>query len=482
MRRRRLLAALFTLLMPASALIPFATRAADAGSGVTLTLDPVGTSTVTGLAVLTPRDGDTAANVLGVGAPAGAMAVIHAGSCTAIDPTPTGLLGDVGTTGQLAATVPVPFSTIADGGHVLVIHPGLDLATALACGAIPLAAATDSTPAPEGSGHPAGERFESVTFGFAVDWDDPWRRQEWDPGEGYEGLSLSNGTSSVSIVAFDLTDGDATVCVRNWESRLLGLMRAGTVAELQPVIDDQGQPVGGGDPSRAFGAYQYLYKSEDDPQGSPMVERDECRTLGGRSVIEITSDVPADAREDQEPLVDELIGRLVVTGRSVTPTTPPATSQPTPAATVAATPDPTPAPEPTPDAACVGMDVWVKDTLARFDAVKGMADDLATAMNAGMAAYAQALADTSVAVQRLQIEQQQAAVPVSAKDAQDAVVRMLQKLAEAYDLMAQAYASGNSAVLQQGLAAASEAQGLATSARAAIRGVATPCGITVPAV
>jgi hypothetical protein len=58
---------------------------------------------------------------------------------------------------------------------------------------------------------------------------------------------------------------------------------------------------------------------------------------------------------------------------------------------------------------------------------------------------------------------------------------MLQKLAEAYDLMAQAYTTGNTGILQQGLSAASEAQGLATSARTTVRNVATPCGITVPA-
>ncbi len=92
MRRRRLFVALLALLVPASALPPLAgiAQAADPGTGVTFTIDPVGTSTVTGLAVLTPRDGDTAANVLAVGAPAGAMAVIHAGTCAAIDPTPIG--------------------------------------------------------------------------------------------------------------------------------------------------------------------------------------------------------------------------------------------------------------------------------------------------------------------------------------------------------------------------------------------------------
>jgi hypothetical protein len=249
--------------------------------------------------VLTPRDADTAANVLTVGAPAGAIAVIHAGTCAAIDPTPVGLLGDVGTTGQLAATVPVAFASVADGRHVLAIHPGLDLTTALACGAIP------RTDAPISSAPPA--------------------------------------------------------------------------------------------------------------------------------------------------------------------------------ASVAPTSAPTPSPRPTDDA-CAGVETWVTQTLARFDAVKRMADDLNTTLNAGMAAYAQALADHALEAQRLQIEQQQGPVPATAADAQAAVIAMLQKVAEAYDLMAQAYTSGNTGVLQQGLAAASEAQGLAATARSAVRGVATPCGITVPAV
>jgi hypothetical protein len=304
--RRRLLAALSIAPLVLGALAPGLSLAQSPApaTGATLTIEPVGTSIVTGLAVLTPRDADTAANVLTVGAPAGAIAVIHAGSCAAIDPLPVGLLGDVGTTGQLASIVPVSFATIADGSHVLAIHPGLDLTTALACGAIPLT---------------------NVTL----------------------------------------------------------------------------------------------------------------------------------------------------------PSAPAATMAPTVAPTVAPTTPPTP--EPTLDA-CAGIEPWVTATLARFDAVKRMSDDLTVTMNAGIAAYAQALAANAVAVQQLQIDQQGTEVPASAADAQAAVIKMLQKLAEAYDLMAQAYTSGNTAVLQQGLSAAAEAQGLATAARTAIRTVATPCGITVPAV
>jgi hypothetical protein len=312
--RRRLLAVLSIAPLVLGILAPtFAVAQSPAPpSGATLTIEPVGASAVTGLAVLTPRDADTTANVLTVGAPAGAIAVIHAGTCEAIDPLPVGLLGDVGTTGQLAATVPVSFATIANGSHVLVVHPGLDLATAIACGAIP---------------------------------------------------------------------------------------RIDAPAATMP------------------------------PTAAP----------------------------------------------TMIPTTPP-----TAAPTMIPTTPPTAAP--TPDTACAGVDTWVAATLARFDSLKQMSDDLTTTMNAGIAAYAQALAANAVAVQQLQIDQGAAEVPASAADAQAAVIRMLQKLAEAYDLMAQAYTSGNTGVLQQGLSAASEAQGLGTAARTAIRGVATPCGITVPAV
>ncbi len=312
MHRRRLCAALLSVLVMGGS-VPAglaSAQATDDRHAATFTLEPVGGGTVTGLAILAARDGDTTANVLAIGAPAGSIAVIHGGTCAAIDPTPVGLVGDVGTTGQVAATIPVSFAVVADGAHVLALHPGIDLSATIACGTIPLVATT-STPAPGASAAPA----------------------------------------------------------------------------------------------------------------------------------------------------------------------PPTAAAPTQAAPTAA-----PTPEPTADTACAGVEAWVTGTLARFDAVKAMADGLATAMNAGMAAYAQTLADTALSVQRLQIEQQQAVVPGPAKDAQSAVMDMLRKLAEAYDLMAQAYSTGNMAVLQQGLNAASEAQALGSSARSAVRQVATPCGITVSAV
>lgn len=470
---------------------PGGSLAQDAPATAAVTLAPVGGSGVTGLAVLTPRDGDTSANIVVVGAAAGAMAVIHAGTCGAIDPAPVGLLGDVGTSGQLSTAVPVSFPSVADGAHVIAIHPGIDLSTTVACGPIPHVASgaaapttpASTAPAPGTTGKPTpANHYQSPTFGFSIDWEDPWQRQTWDPGSGFEGLSLTRGGSSVAFVAFQHPDGNVTTCIRDWEGRLLELLRAGTVADLQPVTDAT-QPSATSSAERAVGSYQYLYKTQADPAGSTIVERDECRRLSGSAVIEITADVPAADRATAMPLVDDLVARLMLSAvptssgtPTMAPTAPPATAAPP-------TPQPTaaPTPEPTPDAACAGMQAWVADTLSRFDALKQMGDDLNAAMSAGMQAYAQQLGADSLAVQQLLIAQQGAAVPAAAKDIQPNLIRMFQKLADAYDLMSRAYTTGDSGLLQQGLSTAGEAQTLANTTRSSIRNAATPCGITVPA-
>jgi hypothetical protein len=98
-------------------------------------LTPTGPS---GLAVLTATEDGTGVQVLVPEAPEDTVATIHPGTCAAIGPDPVGLLGLLGGGGQAQATVPLPISTLADGKHVIALHPGLDFETSIACGAIPL--------------------------------------------------------------------------------------------------------------------------------------------------------------------------------------------------------------------------------------------------------------------------------------------------------------------------------------------------------
>ena len=101
-----------------------------------------------GLAVLTAAESATTVQVLVQDAPEGAIATIHPGTCAELESGIVGLVGELGAGGQAQAIVPVPLSSLADGGHAVALHPGLDFTTTLACGAIPQVAALPPAPEP----------------------------------------------------------------------------------------------------------------------------------------------------------------------------------------------------------------------------------------------------------------------------------------------------------------------------------------------
>jgi hypothetical protein len=145
-----MVAALLIMTMPTAALA----QEEPAAPSVQVTISAAGatgtTTDLSGMAVLTATEGGTGVQVLVPDAPEGTVATIQPGTCAAIGPDLVGLLGQLGTGGQAQATVPLPISTLADGTHVIALHPGLALATTLACGAIPAVAPDDAPPAAGG--------------------------------------------------------------------------------------------------------------------------------------------------------------------------------------------------------------------------------------------------------------------------------------------------------------------------------------------
>jgi hypothetical protein len=140
-RRQRLsVAAIATLLSAATGTwLGAVVHAADVSSAesIQVQIEPGDPSGPSGLAILAADDAGTAVQVLVPGAPEGTTAVIHPGTCDAVDPTLVGLVGEIGGSAQVQSVVPVSLGVLADGGHVIALHPGLDLATTIACGAIP---------------------------------------------------------------------------------------------------------------------------------------------------------------------------------------------------------------------------------------------------------------------------------------------------------------------------------------------------------
>jgi hypothetical protein len=108
-------------------------------------IEPSGPS---GLAILAAAESATTVQVFVQDAPDGAIATIHPGTCAELGSDIVGLVGELGASGQAQATVPLPLSSLADGGHAVALHPGLDFTTTLACGAIPLVAALPPAPEP----------------------------------------------------------------------------------------------------------------------------------------------------------------------------------------------------------------------------------------------------------------------------------------------------------------------------------------------
>jgi hypothetical protein len=130
--------------VPASpaAASPAATSASALGP-IGLTLNEENGSGVSGLATLaeTKDGGQTVVNVLIVGAPAGTVAIIHAGTCNNLDPTPAYLLRPVDANGASETTIA---ATLRDlrvmGEYAIAVYASVgDLSRPIACGEIPTA-------------------------------------------------------------------------------------------------------------------------------------------------------------------------------------------------------------------------------------------------------------------------------------------------------------------------------------------------------
>jgi hypothetical protein len=123
-----------------------ATPEATPGSAlgpIGLTLEAENGSGVSGLATLAEAKdgGQTVVNVLVVGAPAGAVAIVHAGTCENLDPTPAYLLSPVDANGASETTIDASLRDLrVMGEYAIAIYASVgDLSKPIACGEIPTA-------------------------------------------------------------------------------------------------------------------------------------------------------------------------------------------------------------------------------------------------------------------------------------------------------------------------------------------------------
>ena len=297
------------------------TYATEASEVAQVQIAAVGADGIAGLAILAPSTSGTSAQVLAPGAPDGLVAVIHQGDCSAIDPTPVGLLGDLGG-GQIQTTLPLPFANLVDGAHVVAFHLGLDLASALGCGAIP---ALDVRIEPDGEGPlGAGGSFTGPLFGFSISWDETWAESPSTPAEGVDQLILSDGRATLNVAAVAAFDGNAADCLLSWEQNMLDNALSGTFTEFTKLAVAADAAATDGPASVA--AYRYS-QPLDDGSAAQWVSHYECRSLGETAILEVILTTTPEAYAEDLVRLQALLGTLVLPGQAPdaapTPVAPP---------------------------------------------------------------------------------------------------------------------------------------------------------------
>jgi hypothetical protein len=280
------------------------------GDPLSVTIDPLGSEGLGGLALLAAAEDGTSVQLLVMGAAAGTSAVVHAGDCATIDPAPLGLLGDV-SSGQVQVTLPLPLSSLADGGHVIVLHPGLDLATALGCGSIPPAGrpapVVSAEPGPVVSAAPApvaeaaspvlaGGSYSGPTFGFSVAWDGTWTQSPIEPVAGTDRVVLTSASATLIVGAVKAFAGDATECLRSWEQNMLDLALQDRIGELV-TLSVASEPAVAAGLAGPTGAYQFTQQGQDG-SSTARIAHYECRPLAPGAILEIILEADAAAFPD----------------------------------------------------------------------------------------------------------------------------------------------------------------------------------------
>jgi hypothetical protein len=463
-----------TLALVAGPMAPGGAAAADGERGpVQVQVEAVGPAGVAGLAILSPTAEGTAVQVLVIDAPAGTSAVVHPGRCDAIDPALVALLGNVGAAGQVHATVPVPFETLTDGGHVVVFHPGLDLSTALGCGAIPATERPvdplghEPTPAPGPMEPPVdpvdpAASFDSPRFGFSITWGEGWQRVPVEPREELDFLALSNAVSDVHLAAYEGYGGDAAECVAEWERRVLAFLQEGRIRGLARAEGPDGQPVAGGDATRSRAGYRYTLTGDDGAEVD-QVDLFECRRLSDRAVLAITLVSPGARFEAQARELEALLTGLVV---------PAVPAPPDDDAGVLETPAPVP-PEPPPvdpvapaDPACLGVPEWVAATTAHLDRIADLTRETeGVAETLGISAYVAALATLEGELRAMVARLSEAPTPELARVVNRKAVAGLETLADTASQYVAALRRGDLAAFQRATARQREGDELIIDAR-----------------
>lgn len=158
-----------------------------------------------------------------------------------------------------------------------------------------------------------GNTYTSPNLGFSLTWDDSWFLFEGPTEEGgAEQFSLSNGASLVFFFAEDDGIGNAQIAVAG---TLLSINTDPQLTDIEPLTDENGDVIRGGDATRAFGALTFTQDIDGEAfEGAVYVEG--RALVPGQSTLTILHFVPRIVYESEAPLVQDLLSGLTITGQA----------------------------------------------------------------------------------------------------------------------------------------------------------------------
>ncbi|MDQ2682650.1 MAG: neutral zinc metallopeptidase [Chloroflexota bacterium] len=152
-----------------------------------------------------------------------------------------------------------------------------------------------------------GAAYTSPTFGYSLEWDEEiWTVTDEYTETGYDFLQLSSDGANLYVEGVYFYQGDPDACLEGEQRALADDIGADA---LDPLLDDDGQPIGDSDNGWAYGLFSYPV-SDDNDEFENVVYL-ECQTLvPDSSVLILTGFVDPDDAETQLEYIYDAVETL----------------------------------------------------------------------------------------------------------------------------------------------------------------------------
>ncbi len=154
----------------------------------------------------------------------------------------------------------------------------------------------------------AGNTYTSPQFGYTVTWPGNWYVED-ETSDAYDRLHLADGLSFMAIVGGRSYGGNALTARTVWAT--INAHEQG-ITDYTPLLDGNGNPIEGGDATRAYGAYSMSITFSDGTTGV-LGEYIEARTLiPGEAVVVFDAYTLLDYYYAEQPQFDQVIAGFTI--------------------------------------------------------------------------------------------------------------------------------------------------------------------------